>query len=74
MSYTHIVFDIDGTLIDSNYVSLLSLQQAIKLYTGNTLDLQKLSFSIGLPASNVFKVLGITDIKYVEGLWDECYQ
>ena len=74
MSYTHIVFDIDGTLIDSNYVSLLSLQQAIKLYTGNTLDLQKRSFSIGLPASNVFKVLGITDIKYVEGLWDECYQ
>ncbi len=74
MSYTHIVFDIDGTLINSNYISLLSLQQAVKLYTGKTLALQELSFSIGLPASDVFKILGITDIKYADGLWDECYQ
>ncbi len=74
MHYIHIVFDIDGTLINSNHASLLSLQQAVKLYTGKTLALQELSFSIGLPASNVFKVLGITDIKYVDGLWDECYQ
>ena len=74
MSYTHIVFDIDGTLIDSNYISLLSLQQAVELYTGKTLALQELSFSIGLPASDVFKVLGITDIMYADRLWDECYK
>lgn len=74
MNYKHIVFDIDGTLINSNYFSLISLQQAVKSYTGKTLTLQKLSFSIGLPASDVFKILGIADIEYVDGLWDEYYQ
>ena len=76
MGYSHIVFDIDGTLIDSNYASLLSLQEAIKLCMGTKLSLQQLCFSIGLPADIILKKLNIPDknIKYVDYVWDKCYQ
>ena len=74
MKYSHIVFDIDGTLIDSNSVSLRSLQEAIKLYSGQEIPTQELEFSIGKPANVVFRKLNISDITYADSLWEKCYE
>ncbi len=34
MKYKHIVFDIDGTLIDTEYAVLHSLQETIRVLSG----------------------------------------
>ena len=40
MKYKHIVFDIDGTLIDTEYAVLHSLQETIKGLSGRDTTLQ----------------------------------
>lgn len=74
MEYSHIVFDIDGTLIDSNHFSLLSLQEAVRLYDGREISINDLTFSIGKPGDSILKALGISNISYVNMLWDKCYE
>ena len=39
MKYKHIVFDIDGTLIDTEYAVLHSLQETIKELLGREIQL-----------------------------------
>lgn len=39
MKYTHIIFDVDGTLIDTEYAILHSLQDTLKTITGKNLKL-----------------------------------
>lgn len=74
MDYSHIVFDIDGTLIDSNYISLLSLQEAVKLYDGRKFPIEELAFSIGKPGDIILNTLGISNTIFVNKLWDKCYE
>ena len=42
MKYKHIVFDIDGTLIDTEYVVLHSLQETIRELSGREIPLKYL--------------------------------
>ena len=45
MKYKHIVFDIDGTLIDTEYAVLHSLQETIKGLSGREIPCSELRFA-----------------------------
>ena len=61
LKYTHVVFDVDGTLVDSRMSALGSLQQVVGEYTGMIPPIEDLYFSTGIPGENALRQLGITD-------------
>lgn len=46
MKYKHIVFDIDGTLIDTEYAVLHSLQETIRALSGREIPCSELKFAL----------------------------
>lgn len=48
MKYKHIVFDIDGTLIDTEYAVINSLIKTITEITGCTPQYESLKFALGI--------------------------
>ncbi|WP_343348835.1 HAD family hydrolase [Terrisporobacter petrolearius] len=70
MKYTHIVFDVDGTLIDSEKAVLKSLQKTIK-EEGVNKSLDDLKFALGIPGKDALSILGIEDLEGVEEKWNE---
>ena len=48
MKYKHIVFDINDTLIDTEYAVLHSLQDTILSLTGKEKSLDELMFALGI--------------------------
>ena len=61
LKFTHVVFDVDGTLVDSRMSALGSLQQVVGEYTGTVPAIEDLYFSTGIPGENALRQLGITD-------------
>ena len=61
MKYKHIVFDVDGTLLDTAECILYSLQQALKTITGSSPELDELTFVLGHTSVANMEYLGITD-------------
>ena len=48
MQYKQIVFDVDGTLIDTEYAVLHSLQDTVEYMTGTKPKIEKLIFALGI--------------------------
>ena len=71
MKYKHIVFDIDGTLIDTEYAVLHSLQETIKGLSGREIPCSELSFALGITGTDSLKKLEIKDTSYAIELWDK---
>ena len=46
----HIVFDIDGTLINTAYANLCALQEAVRTFSGKEYSHEELTFSLGRSA------------------------
>ena len=69
MKYEHIVFDVDGTLVDTEYAVLHSLQDTIKTLTGNVTPLEELTFSMGITGDDTLKQLGFQDIPAALEIW-----
>jgi len=61
MKYKHIVFDIDGTLTDTDYAVLTSLKNLLKRRQGKDYALEELTFDKGIPGVAAFKRLGIDE-------------
>ena len=55
MKYKHIVFDIDGTLIDTEYAVLHSLQETIKGLSGREIPCSELRFALGITGTDALK-------------------
>lgn len=70
MKYKQIVFDVDGTLIDTEYAILHSLQDTIEHMTGTKVLSENLSFALGIPGKDALYRLGITDSTAALSLWD----
>ncbi len=69
MKYRQIVFDIDGTLIDSEQPILHSLQEVLLHLTGRKYPLEDLTFCLGITGEDTLKRLDIQDIPAAMELW-----
>ena len=70
MKYKHIVFDIDGTLIDTEYAVINSLIKTITEITGRTPQYESLKFALGITGRNALELLKIPDIEDALKRWD----
>ena len=68
--YKHIVFDIDGTLIDTEYAVLHSLQETL-LLLGKNYSIKELAFALGITGEDALKQLGICNIDKALDIWDK---
>lgn len=67
------IFDIDGTLLDTEQAVLTSLQHSLYRSTGYLYSFEELHFALGIPGRDALKRLKITDIDNVLSLWDYYY-
>lgn len=70
MKYTHIAFDIDGTLTNSEYAVIRSLQDTLASLNGFSPPAEELGFSLGIPGVETLKRLQIPDIPAAFALWE----
>ena len=72
----HIVFDIDGTLINTAFANLCSLRDAVRHYTGKDYSHEELTFSLGRSAVDTMKILGVDPVYYedVVNMWEQSLQ
>lgn len=72
MKYTHIAFDIDGTLTNSEFAVLQSLQDTLLSLRGETPSKEKLApITLGLPGEDTLKSLKISNIPAVLKQWEQ---
>ena len=71
MRYKAVIWDIDGTILDSEERSLLSLQRGIKKVTGRDYSLEDLRFSLGIPGNVTMDILGIEKSAETRKAWHE---
>ncbi len=67
--YNYIVFDIDGTLIDSKRAAILSLQEALLEETQRRYTYDELKWVFGLPSHVSLTRLDVNDIEKVNQKW-----
>ncbi|HIT66563.1 MAG TPA: HAD family hydrolase [Candidatus Merdisoma merdipullorum] len=72
-TYRHLVFDIDGTIIDSANINMLSLQETIRELRGEVMPLEELYFSFGIPGIRTMEILGIPEPQKALKLWIQNY-
>ena len=58
MKYSHIVFDIDGTLTDSEYAAIVSLQEMVKSWKGTDYAYDELKFALGITGADALSRMG----------------
>ncbi|AOR25004.1 HAD family hydrolase [Clostridium taeniosporum] len=69
--YKCILFDIDGTIIDTEKAVINSLQKLLKLEKGTTYPADELSFALGIPGFVALEKLNILDIDNATKKWNE---
>lgn len=68
--YRTFIFDLDGTIIDSELIGLTTLQAILK-EQGIEKTLDELRFSLGIPGTTTLEVLNIADIPTTLQAWME---
>lgn len=71
MGYSHIVFDVDGTLIDTFYSNMRSLQEVLRDLTGQERTLEDLGQYFGIPGIDTTVQLGLADPVAALRQWEE---
>lgn len=69
MKYKHIVFDVDGTLIDSEYSILAALVDTLKEINGKDYTIDELRYVLGIPGAETLKLFEVKDIENALSLW-----
>lgn len=72
--YRHIVFDIDGTLINNDKAILHSMQEVLREKLGKEFALEQLKFALGITGEDALKRLSVEDIPSVMKRWVELLQ
>ena len=68
--YKNIVFDVDGTLINTEYAVLHSLQDTLKEVQNKNYKIEELEFVLGITGEAAIKQLGIANITETVDLWN----
>lgn len=71
MKFSHIVFDIDGTLINNADALLMSLQKVMREETKKTIPLKELAFSMGITGEDTLRKLNVKDVDKSMNRWIE---
>jgi HAD superfamily hydrolase (TIGR01549 family) len=66
-----VIFDVDGTLINTERAILLSLQQTVKEMTGKEHPLGDLTFAFGIPGKKALAALEVPDVDQAMSRWVE---
>lgn len=66
-----IIFDVDGTLIDTEFADKKSLQKVLIEETGKEYALDDLDFMLGIPGHDALEILGVTDIAKAKRKWNQ---
>lgn len=69
--FTTIVFDIDGTILDTEQVILKSLQMVLKEELQREYKLQDLRFVLGIPGKEALKQIGVPNMDTVHSKWSK---
>lgn len=72
-TYTHLVFDIDGTLIDTAKIHLTSLERTLERLWGKDKVFPDLKFTFGIPGVRSMELLGFSDPEAAHKVWEEEY-
>ena len=59
MKYKHILFDVDGTLVDNESAVINTWQQTIEELLGKHFEKKELDFVLGIPGVTTMQKLGL---------------
>ena len=68
--FKYVIFDVDGTILDTEKAILKSLQKVLK-EEGEDYQQEDLRFALGIPGDATLKRLGIPDIERVSPKWSQ---
>lgn len=71
--YSHLVFDIDGTLIDTVKIHMVSLEKTLRRYWGEDAKLPDLKFTFGIPGKAAMEALKLPDPEEAYREWEREY-
>ena len=74
MKYRHFVFDIDGTLLDTERTGVLSLIQTVRELMSEELPYEKAYHFFGIPSAKASGILGYDDAARFGEVWEEHFQ
>lgn len=72
-TYKHLVFDVDGTLINTKKIHFASLERALKNLLGEDARIPDLQFSFGIPGLRAMEILELPDPEAAHREWDRTY-
>lgn len=68
--YPCIIFDVDGTIINTEKAVIGSLQRTLKEVSGRDYGHDELTFVLGIPGSTALPRLGIRNVEEVNEIWN----
>ncbi|WP_088072692.1 HAD family hydrolase [Gottfriedia luciferensis] len=66
-----IIFDIDGTILDTEQVVLKALQKVLREELKKEYELNELRFALGIPGKETLKKLNVPNIDVVHPIWSK---
>lgn len=71
MKYKHIVFDVDGTLLDTAETALRCLQKVFTEVLGVEYPMEELRPLFGIPCAEIAEMYHCPDVEYVVKTWQQ---
>ncbi len=72
--YNYIIFDIDGTLLDTVIPDLSALQRVVSEELDKNMSFDELRFAMGIPGEVTLKKLGIKNISECKDRWNKYFR